>query len=599
MPERATSRGLLFGGAALVMVAAALMAIPVLRDRAEAAHAQLAGNDELQRLAAAVIGVRDALDSLHEARAAQRDYLVSGAAADRAEYAARVETARERVARLGIAALPGLDWERFSALTVRLLRALDDGVALRDAREVAAAVAASRIGEGRALMDEVDGIVHAGVRGLQERQAAVMDGMLEAGDAGEQFGRALFAAGGVCFALGGIALLAYQRRRTLAERRLRSGRDAALAASQLKTRFVATASHDLRQPLHAISMFVGVLRRRAADPAMREVVENMATAVASMQRMFAALLDVARLDAGAIQPVAGLVRLQELYDALKVEFAPTAAARGLSLQIAPTQLAVSSDAALLETILRNLLSNAVKFCDSGAVGIVSRRQGAAVDITVFDTGIGIAPDDQQRVFEQFERALPAGAAREGLGLGLSIVRRMAELLGTRVTLASQPGLGSRFTLSLPHAAASSVPPRPAARRAELEGARILVLDDHDEARRAIALAVAALGGVASEAGSAAAARGLAAALPPGALRAAIVDHDLGGGATGPQFLDEWRAAGGPDLPAVVVTGSTDAATLAGLRAAGRPWLIKPVDLDVLGPLLARLVAGAREAAPPR
>ena len=590
MPDRASSRGLLFAGVALVLAAAPMIAVPVLLDRAETAQTMMAQNDELQRVVAAVTGIRDALDLMRDARIAQRDYLLSGAPEDRAAFASRTVAARDAVARLGVTAFPVLAWRELSRLTTLMLRELEAGAALRGDGAMEAAVALGRTAGSREMMAEIDATARDGVAELRRQYGVVLNSMLTAGDVGEQFARVMFGMAGISVALGGIALVAYQRRRAVAERALRSGRDAALAASLLKTRFVATASHDLRQPLHAISMFVGVLRRRSQDPAVREVVDNVATAVASMQRMFAALLDVARLDAGAIKVERRVVELQPLFEALKVEFGPSATARGVSLQVAPTPLAVLSDPAILETILRNLLSNAVKFTDHGVVGVMARPREGAVELTVFDTGIGIAPDDQGRVFEQFERVGPSGGPREGLGLGLSIVQRMAGLLEAPVRVASQPGLGSRFSLVQPAARLEVAVAAPAAApAADLRGARILVLDDHDEARRAIALAVETLGGVACPAASLAEALALvdATAAP---LRAAIVDHDLGEGQTGPQFLDAYAGRMGHALPAVVVTGSTDAATLARLRESGRTWLIKPVDLDVLGPLLERLVA---------
>ncbi len=270
---------------------------------------------------------------------------------------------------------------------------------------------------------------------------------------------------------------------------------------------------------------------------------------------------------------------------------PSATAKGLSLQIQPTPFSVSTDPALLETILRNLLSNAIKFTDHGAVGIITRRHEAAVEITVFDTGIGIAPEDRPTIFGQFERLPQPGSMREGLGLGLSIVQRMAELLGTAVAIDSERGNGARFSLMLPLAAPASVDAAIVATGPEpdLGGHRILVLDDHAEARKAIAMAVETLGGVPLEASSPDAAFS-ALATAPGPAQAAVVDHDLGGGHTGPDFLDAYAARYGQPLPAVIITGSTEASTLATLSAGGRPWLIKPVDLDVLRLTLTRLVA---------
>jgi signal transduction histidine kinase len=215
----------------------------------------------------------------------------------------------------------------------------------------------------------------------------------------------------------------------------------------MKALFLAAASHDLRQPLHAIGMFVGVLRRRSRDPVIIEVADSIAISVASMERMCLSLLDVARLEGGAINIQRRRVKLQNLFDSLEAEFAPSAAFKRLSLQIQSTSHSVTADPGLLETVLRNLLSNAIKFTDRGRVGMATDRRGNIVDVVVSDTGIGIRPRDQSVIFEQFERR--SRYAREGLGLGLWIVRRMADLLNITVTLESRPGEGSRFTVSLP------------------------------------------------------------------------------------------------------------------------------------------------------
>ena len=278
-----------------------------------------------------------------------------------------------------------------------------------------------------------------------------------------------------------------------------------------------------------------------------------------------------------------------MLDTLSVEFAGSAASKGLSLEIHPTSLSVVTDSALLETILRNLLGNAIKFTDRGRVGILTRQRAGLAEIVVFDTGIGIDAQHQTMIFGQFERVRQHSSAREGLGLGLSIVQRMAELLDMKVGLQSTVGRGSEFTLTL-RLATLAPPSNDAAQAPELNlsGQSILVLDDHQEACRAIALAIETLGGVCLKAASPDAAFDLLARMAPAKPHAAIVDHDLGWKQTGPDFLNTYAARYGRELPAVIVTGSTDASTLARLANAGRPWLIKPVDLDALRRVLSEI-----------
>ena len=593
MPQRATSRGLAYGGVALVLLSAALIVGPALWGRQEFAKQLVADNTMLGRVSKSASDVRDVVDALYKVLGAERGYLLTGSKEARDTYRTRVQEMREAIANLNASADSG-SWLRFDALIDERMADFARGVALQDAGRHEEAVVASNIGTERDLVSEINDIRRQRVSALRNRYLDIVNDIRTANDRSDDFARIMFGLAGASFTLGCIGLVVYLRRHLSAEATLRSGRDAAVQASVLKTQFVATVSHDLRQPLHAISMFVGVLRRRSHDPAILAVVENVATAVASMQRMFAALLDTARLDADAIEIEHRSVPLQEMLSALEVEFTASAAAKKLSLQILPTSFSVATDPALLETILRNLLSNAVKFTDHGWVGVTTQRRGPVVDIIVFDTGVGIAAEDHPKIFGQFERLAQPGSSREGLGLGLAIVKRMVDLLGVTLTLKSQPGNGSQFTLSLPFADLKPAAERdPAAPKPEeLRGCRILVLDDHREARKAIALAIETLGALPLEAASPDAAHSLLAAMAPETPHAAVVDHDLGGGRTGPDFLDAYAIRNGQALPAVIITGSTDAPTLASLAAGGRPWLIKPVDLDVLGLTLSRLIEAA-------
>jgi signal transduction histidine kinase len=596
VPQRATSNGLACGGTALLFLAGMLIVGPVLWGRPALTTRQAMDNAELDRIIDTVNLVRGAVDTMRETRTAELDYLLTGRRQERAAYDNLVLEAHKSIVELHASTAETGSWGRFDPLTDRLLAGLARGASLQDAGRHDEAVAASDIPASRLLIAGIDAITLARVEALRQRSLDIANEIRTSSQLSDQFALISFCLAGVSFALGCIALGFYLRRHSAEEAALRFGRDAALEASILKTRFVATASHDLRQPLHAISMFVGVLRRRSSDTGIVEVVENIATAVASMQRMFASLLDVARLDAYAFKIERRAIALRDLFGTLEVEFATAAEAKGLSLQIQPTSFSVSTDSAMLETILRNLLANAVKFTDRGWVGVATRRNGAEVDIIVFDTGIGIALEDQSKIFGQFERLSHPGGAREGLGLGLSIVQWTANLLGVTVSLESRPGHGTQFTLSLPYAEPEQATTLdPAGSGLDLRGHSILILDDHSGACGAIALAIETLGGVPLGASSPDAALDLLAAMAPETPYAAVVDHDLGNRQTGPDFLDAYAARNGYVLPAVIITGSTEASTLASLAAGGRPWLIKPVDLEAFRLVLSGLVGSSVDA----
>jgi len=598
MPERLSSRTMLHSGVGLVLLSGLLIVGPVLWGRPNLARQLVEQNTELDSITNTVNDIHNAVDSLREAFGAERDYLLTGESRSREAFEGLEGTARSAIIKLRDNPDLALS-ARLDTLVNQQLADLVEAVALQDAGRHDDAVAASHIGVRYQIAAEIDSISQSRISVEQARNRDIVDQIRAITERSEQFAGISFTLAGACFVFGCIALVGYQSRHLANEAALRIARDAALQASVVRARFIATASHDLRQPLHAISMFVGVLRRLSHDATVLDVVENIRIAVASMQRMFAALLDQARLDAGAIKIERRSVALQEMFAALAVEFAGTAAERGLSLQIQPTSCCVMTDPAMLEIILRNLIGNAVKFTDRGWVGVISRHRGAVVDIIVFDTGIGIAAEDQEAIFSQFARVTQAGGAREGLGLGLSIVRRIADLLEVPLALDSQHGHGSRFTLSLPAAAPPegdepSVPvPVPS-----LKGYCILVLDDHASARRAVALAIETMGAKALEVDSSSEALRLLAAMAPHMPDAAVVDHDIGGGQTGPEFLDAYAAQHDKAMPALILTGSTDTPTLALLAAGGRPWLIKPVDLDALSFALAALVDSGSGAGRP-
>jgi|GEM_PF-1291208 len=372
-----------------------------------------------------------------------------------------------------------------------------------------------------------------------------------------------------------------------ARRVLDGARNAALAESRAKSSFLATASHDLRQPLHALTLFLSALDRRVSGDEPKAIVASMRASVRSMQEMFRTLLDISRIDAGVLVPQPQAFAVGELIARLATEFAGPAAAKGLRLYDVPTRVRVVSDPVLLESILRNLLSNAVKFTRQGSVLIGARRRGDRLRLEVHDSGPGIAPDEQERVFEEFERVGDKTAA-EGLGLGLAIVRRLARLLGTEVTLRSTVGRGSRFAVEVPIAPGAAPVVAEAAAAVSLVGRRVLVVDDNFTLAAALARELGDRGCATVMAGDAT--QALAALASSPAPEAGVLDYELGPGLNGIELataLD--RVRGGP-FPVIFVTGSTDPQVIAALAASGRPFLTKPVDAEILAAALAELLA---------
>ena len=364
-------------------------------------------------------------------------------------------------------------------------------------------------------------------------------------------------------------------------------RAAAEAANRAKSQLLAAASHDLRQPLHALGLYVAALAARARDSEWRPLVAHVESAATALEIQFGQLIDLSRLDAGALTPERGDVALGPLFARIREEFAPQAAARGLSLTVVATRLCVQSDPALLERIVGNLVANGIRYTHRGGVLLGARRRGARVAIDVVDTGIGIAPAHRQRIFEEFYRVRDdASSARErrGMGLGLAIVRRFADLLGHEVALESREGAGSRFRVLAPRASAASPrPPRvrssaaptePAASRS-FEGRVVAVVDDDaatiDAMRTLFETWDATV--VSGETIEALIANIGALARYPDLI---VADLRLADGQSGIVAVRRLRHELGMPLPAIIVSGDTGSGAERDVRAAGLMLLPKPV-----------------------
>lgn len=264
-------------------------------------------------------------------------------------------------------------------------------------------------------------------------------------------------------------------------------------ANLAKSQFLAAASHDLRQPLYALSLFSSSLNELELSSSARTIVSDIQHSITAMEQLFATLLDISKLEAGVVEPRLGPVAIAALFDRLSQYFRPIALDHGLDLRFRSDGEWVTSDVVLLEQVLGNLISNAVRWTNEGGVLVAARRRGAEVALEVWDTGIGISTHDRHRIFDDFVQLDNAERdRRKGLGLGLAIARRSAVLIGGDIALASRPGIGSRFSIRQPVARPPRVPDLAVDRRVVSALARdpllpILVIDDDPEVRSALRL----------------------------------------------------------------------------------------------------------------
>jgi signal transduction histidine kinase len=397
----------------------------------------------------------------------------------------------------------------------------------------------------------------------------------------------------------------YEQLNQLLKRELESRREIELAlkqakgqaelANQSKTRFLAAASHDLRQPLSSALLFLESVDTAALGGRDRDYVHKAQVALASVGNLLGTLLDVARLDSGSIEPQYGHFPAAAVLDRIVPEFEGVARAAGLELGYVLSRAWVRSDMYLLETVLRNLISNAIRYTPSGRVLVGCRRRRDGLEIQVHDTGIGIAAEHLEAIFDAHYQVPAAGRARAaGIGLGLSIVDRIAKLLSLERLVRSTPGRGSMFAVRVPYGRAPARLSRPkrgetapaALRRRPLA---IAVIDDDADIRQALAATLARWGHRTLVAATAtdAVVQFIGADLSPDLV---ISDYHLAGGVKGDAAIDEVRREFDRAPPAVVMTSDPDPALRLALEARGLTLLAKPLDLAKLKALIERLTA---------
>lgn len=363
-------------------------------------------------------------------------------------------------------------------------------------------------------------------------------------------------------------------------------------ANRAKSRFLAAASHDLRQPMHALGLFVGQLSDMIQYPEARKIVDQVHASVEAMEQLLNALLDISKLDAGVLTPQLEDFPLATLLQRMENNFAAEARAKGLRLRVRPCHLAVRSDPLLLERIVMNLVSNAVRYTERGGVVVGCRRRGKRVRIDVWDSGIGIAEDKQREIFREFIQLGNQERDRScGLGLGLAIVERLARLLDHRIDLASTPGRGSRFSIELPLGDAQQAireqrGPVPATN--SLNGLFVVVVDDEALVRAGMEGVLHGWGCHVVSAGSGDEALALLGEheRTPDVL---ISDYRLRENETGIEVINRLRTHYASAIPAALISGDTAPERLREAKDSGYPLLHKPVSPAKLRALLIYLI----------
>lgn len=386
-----------------------------------------------------------------------------------------------------------------------------------------------------------------------------------------------------------------EQRIAVATEQLAQKKEEAEHANRAKSRFLAAASHDLRQPLHALGLFVASLHDKVLPDDVRRTVNQIDKSVVAMQDLLDALLDISRLDAGVVTPKLSEFPVYRLLAAMENNYALHCERKGVVLRASPCSAAVRSDPILLERILHNLVSNAVRYTARGKVLLGCRRRGDRLRIEVWDTGIGIPENQQRLIFDEFYRVAEQLPEERGLGLGLAIVDRLARLLGHAITVRSQLGKGSMFAVEVPLATGpvaehEALPPL--GEPMDFAGMSIMVIDDDEAALRATQTLLESWGCRVYTAGSGIEAESQlrSCAAPPQLL---VCDYRLAHDETGIEVLQRLRALSGTDIRAILISADTSIEVQRRAEASGYPLLHKPLRPARLRALTHHLLMRAR------
>lgn len=366
-------------------------------------------------------------------------------------------------------------------------------------------------------------------------------------------------------------------------RRLQQKLDAAERNDNDKSRFLAIASHDLRQPVHALGLFAATLHKRLIDSPDEALARNLMRSVDGLERSFNAMLDISRLDGGAVTPRPQTFPLRDVFRRLHMQYGGQAELAGLALRFSPGGKRVTSDPQLLERILGNLVQNALRYTTSGGVAVVARSTRTHLNIEVWDTGLGITADNLPRIFDEFFQVGRGERDRsQGLGMGLAIVKRLVALLEHRLEVSSRPGRGTMFRLGTALGTLGDMDDETAAADTQpmaLEtgvAQMVLVVDDEEPIREGLRALLQEWGYQAITAADAAQAEQAVVALE-GRVDLVLSDLHLGPGPGGQEVVASVRRLCGRELPAILVTGDTAGQELRNVATGADPVLFKPVQ----------------------
>nr|WP_298726695.1 CHASE3 domain-containing protein [uncultured Steroidobacter sp.] len=568
----------------------AWLSLQEMRDTSE-----LSDHSEDVRLALAAVS-----QSLLEMETGQRGFLLTGQEAYLEPYHAGVAGLEDQLRDLQHL-LADSDQQSGRLRTLLQLVAerraqLDHGLELRQSAGIDAALADIQRGAGIATMREVFNNLEA----MSDEEAQLLTGRKQQEQASLQRNFHLIAAlstAAVLLLL--MMLLRVQREMTARAQAVRQldETNATLAeATASKTRFLSAASHDLRQPLHSLSLLNAALSGQQLSAPVQAIVAAQKDSLDAMAMLVNRLLNISMIESGVIQPRVELVPLGALLASLEAEFLPQARAKQLQLDILPTQQAVRTDPALLREIVQNLLANAIRYTDRGRISLRARREADAVVLECSDTGRGIPEDQLERIFEEFHQVQQGdGAAREGFGLGLSIVSRLTKLLDIPIGVRSTLGGGTTFTLKLVAAvdslqlARTVVPMAPMAPSISRAG-RILLVDDEASVRDATALFLQMDGHEVKVASS-----------PEEALRTIqqweqspdviVSDFQLNATRNGAELIEELRELRQLEIPAVVLSGDTMKVSPRCASISACRVFHKPVDAEELSAHIRQVLDG--------
>lgn len=376
---------------------------------------------------------------------------------------------------------------------------------------------------------------------------------------------------------------------TIKNKQAEQAREEAVQANISKSKFLAAASHDLRQPLHALGLFVDALESRIHYPEARTIVDNIRISTDALSDLLNSLLDISKLDAGVLEPKPIDFPLHPLLERIQTDYSELANSKSLRLRIVDCGIVINTDPGMLERVLRNLVSNAIRYTENGSVLLGCRRQGNRINIEIHDTGIGISDENIENIFEEFYQIEnPERDRSKGLGLGLAIVKRLSDLINCPLSVRSNTNKGSVFSISVPFVANSiSIPSSPSTYVEDIKGARVLVIDDEELIRVGMSQVLEEWGCEVIQAESIQIA--LDSLKGECEIDMILTDFRLRDNQTGLDAINSIHAACNKNIPAIILTGDTAPERLREAKDSGFKLLHKPVSSAKLRSLMSFLL----------